>query len=187
MGVTGLFPLFESKGGPECYKMVSIEAFKDLTIAIDMGPLLYKLAYGRTGDHLARLHKLVQLLRKNKIKVYWIVDGAHPELKAREHEKRSENRAKVEENTQHLQTVLQQMKVEGGFFDKISIFKQKALNEKEKVEWDRIARLELQLGKRRNQKVRVDAQLIQECIDFLLKNEEKVLYAEHEGNCKRIC
>jgi 5'-3' exonuclease len=96
---------------------IQMGIYTDKKFAIDIAPFMYKFSYYRNpDDHSDFLKRFLELndmvTQKGKNTAYWVFDGkSYNEMKAREHQKRAEqkiqNKHRIEEKVQRLENLKQ--------------------------------------------------------------------------------
>lgn len=135
MGIKNLASLIESKASKSVKKVwelfdlkdqlskkaqpawVQMGVYTNKKFAIDVAPFMYKFSYYRNPeDHSEFLKRFIEMndmiTQKGQNKAYWVFDGkSYNEMKAREHEKRAEqkvqNKHRIEEKVQRLENLKQ--------------------------------------------------------------------------------
>ena len=105
--------------GNEIFKPTHISDFAYLKVAIDTTLYLFKYKAAMGDRWISGILNIIKILRSNNVHPVFIFDGKAPEEKKAEQKSRVEDRHKLKENVESLQTDMLQYYEDGQISDKL--------------------------------------------------------------------
>lgn len=182
----------------DVYKEISMEHFRDKTIAIDVSIFMYKFKYKLQENWLYGFYDMIQCFQNYGIKIIMVLDGSTLPAKKLEHEKRRKQQQKMKDDIDKLEEKLRDyiennnihpelLELQKKNKSKVNILL-KPIQEKDKKTID-IEMIEYILNKKKSQIIKIkkkDFDLLKELLDIC---QIPCIVAKHEAEalCSQLC
>lgn len=183
----------------DVYKEISMEHFRNKTIAIDVSIFMYKFKYKLQDNWLYGFYDMIQCFQNYGIKMIMILDGSTLPAKKVEHEKRRKQQQKMKDNLDKLEEKLNDyiqnsnvhpelLELQKKYKSKINILLKPFQQEHEKKSID-IDMIQDIINKKKSQIIKIkkkDFDVLKELLDIC---QIPFLVAKHEAEalCSQLC